>query len=143
MSHIDNYDAILYVMPQINEDERSVTTTTALGRFGQQYVGVDDPKMYDQFSFGRSIQRDLNSMGEGFSAEVNDYGKWVTVDVFHHNVITGRTSKKSFLIVFQRKGDGIVLSTHSKWRTISGASQAVSYIRSAASALKNDTSTKL
>jgi hypothetical protein len=81
-------------------------------------------------------------MGNDFSSRVTDFGKWVTVDISHHNHITGRTSSKTFLIVFQQKGDGIVLSTHNRYRTISGVDQAASYIKSVASSLQNNTQSK-
>ena len=96
--------------------------------------------MYSAFSFGRLVQNSLNSIGDGFSAETTDFGKWVVVKVNHHNIITGRSASKTFLVVFQQKGDGIVLSTNNKWRTISGAEQAITYIRSASQSLKNSTS---
>ena len=83
-------------------------------------------------------------MGPGYSAEVSDFKKWVVVRATYHNFETSRSATKTFLIVFQAdNGDGIVLSTHNRYRTISGVDQASSYIRSACSTLKNSTQSKL
>ena len=82
-------------------------------------------------------------MNNGFSAEVVDFKKWVTVRVTHSNHITGKSASKTFLIVFKQKGDGIVLSTHNKYRTISGVDQAASYIRQVCNSLTNETNNKI
>ena len=148
------YDAILVCNYEdmINEWDNRVVSKTAVD--GKTYHRGsswewDDPKIYAGNGFGRLLQSDLNCWGPNFSARVSDFGKWVTVDVTHHNFVTGRSASKSFLVVFNGgpKGDdkagGIVLSTNNKWRTISGVSQAASYIRSACSALEGSTSAKL
>jgi hypothetical protein len=41
------------------------------------------------------------------------------------------------------KGGGLVMSTANKWRSISGYSQAVSYIKSASTALENSVQQKI
>jgi hypothetical protein len=92
---------------------------------------------------------DLNNWKQGYSANVTDFGKWVVVEVTHHNHVTGRSASKTFLVVFDGgpkgtdKGGGMVLSTANKWRTISGYAQASSYIKSASGALESATSQKL
>ena len=43
--------------------------------------------------------------------------KYIVVTVGYHNIITGRSAHKVFLIAFEDKGNGIVMSTMSKWRT--------------------------
>lgn len=142
----EKYDAILCVDRTINEaDERASTRRAPKGQFKgfTQYVDTDDPKLYNNFSFGNSVRQILNNMGGGFSAKVTDFKKWVVVEVSHHNTITGKTASKTFLIVFKDKGDGMVMSTHNKYRSISGVDQAVSYMRSAASSLQNDTQNRL
>ena len=139
------YDAVLCYEPLINEDKRSLAYS---GQSGTDSYGVGsadyiDPELYTQFAFGNTVQSQLNNLGDGFSAEVTDFKRWVVVKINHHNTVTGRTGSKTFLIVFKKKGDGLVFSTSNKWRTISGASQAVSYIRSAANALKSETGQKI
>lgn len=138
-------DTVLYVEPLINEDDRYYTTKVPDASFKgkTQYVNWDDPKLWSPTAFGRIMQSELNSIGGGFSAEVTDFGKWVVCKINHHNFVTGRTSSKTFLIVFKQKGDGIVLSTANKWRSISGYGQAVSYIKSAAQSLRNSNDNKL
>lgn len=114
------------------------------------YTWYDDPKLYSQNAFGKMMASDLNNMGRGYTAKVTDFGKWVVIDVTYHHHVTGRSASKTFLVVFNIddssgtvKSNGFVLSTANKWRTISGYGQAVSYIRSACSALESGTSSKL
>ena len=141
------YDAILYIDSNINEngDERIITRKPMSGvthGFTKSY-DYDDPKIYANTSYGATLQRNLGNMGDNFSCRVTDFKKWVVVEVEHNNYITGRSASKTFLIVFQHKGDGIVLSTHNKYRTVSGVDQAISYIRSACSSLQNATQSKI
>lgn len=139
------YDAILYVVPAINEYDERIYTRKIPGatRGFSQYWDADDPKLYNNMAFGSVVARALSNMGSGFSAEVTDFKKWVTVRVSHYNTITGKSSSKTFLIVFQEKGDGIVLSTHNRYRTISGADQAISYIKSVCNSLQSDTQNRI
>lgn len=136
------YDAILYVKPAevILETDSRIhgTKIPSQPRSFTQY-NVDDPQLYNAFTFGKAILRDLNNMGEGYFCKVTDFKKWVVVEISKHDEITGKTSSKTFLVVFQNKGDGIVLSTHNRYRSISGVSQAISYIKSACSVLSTDT----
>ena len=142
---METYDAILYVEPSINEDDRFPTKTgiDASPHGNTSYVYWDDPKLWANNAFGRLLRNELNNMGNGFSAEVTDFAKWVVVKVNHHDYITGRTSSKTFLVVFNNKDAGIVLSTANKWRSISGYSQAVSYIKAASQVLRNSSSQKI
>lgn len=151
---MSKYDAILVCNYEdmINEwDDRANTSTAVDGTDYRRQTSWDwdDPKLYAQNAFGRLLQMDLNNWRTGYSARVTDFGKWVTVDVTHHNFLTGRSASKTFLVVFNGgpkgndKAGGIVLSTNNKWRSISGVSQASSYIKSACSALENNTSVKL
>jgi hypothetical protein len=140
------YDAVLYVEQPVNEaDKRSVYKGNGPSKVGgfTQYWDTYDPKLYDMFSFGNSLRQSLSSMGTGFSCEVIDFKKWIVATVHHSNMMTGKTSSKTFLIVFSPDKDGIVLSTHNRYRTISGVDQAASYIRSACSALQSDTQNKI
>lgn len=154
MDNMSKYDAILVCNYEdmINEwDERSNASRNP--DYKTHYKGmswdVDNPALYAQNNFGRIIQSSMNNWRTGYSSKVTDFGKWVTVEVTHHNFITGRSASKTFLIVFNGgpngddKGGGIVLSTNNKWRSISGVSQALSYIQSASSALESSTSAKL
>lgn len=141
------YDGILYIddIEYITEDDRRVASQGTVGydKYFQGSVNWDDPKLYSQFSFGQSLKNALNSMGAEWSCKVTDFKKWVVAEVQHHNTITGRTSSKTFLIVFKQKGDGVILSTHNKYRTISGVEQAISYIRSASTSLRDSNQSKL
>jgi hypothetical protein len=139
------YDAILVVEnDQILEDERVYGRKLPGAIKGMNGLyNTDDPKMYYTYSFGNAVKSALSNMGNGFSCKVTDFKKWVVVEVTHHNHITGKSASKTYLIVFQDKGDGIVLTTHNKYRSISGADQAISYIRSTSSALQSDTQSRI
>ena len=140
------YDSILYIEEPILENERmsgSGALDASYRRMSGHPYNMDDPKMYNAFTFGRIVRNAINALGSGWSSEVSDFKKWVVVRVNYHNYETSRSASKTFLIVFQHKGDGIVLSTHNRYRTISGADQAVSYIRSACSQLQNSTQNKI
>lgn len=138
------YDAILYFQqPILEHDERilpgRIMGTSDTGPNG--IAGRDDPKMYSSQNFGKVIQDKLNNIGNGYYAEVTDFGKYIVITVGYHNVITGRSATKHFLTVFDGKlGNGLIMSSHSRWRSISGVSQAADYIRSAVNNLKNLTS---
>lgn len=146
---MNNIDTVLYVTESINEgnyDDRYNGTELPDARIKWSKGGsynYDDPRLYANNAFGKSLQYELGNMGNGFSAEVTDFGKWVTVRVTHCDFVTGRSSSKTFLIVFSNKSKGIVLSTANKWRSIDGYAQAASYIRSASYALKSSTQTKI
>ena len=143
---MEKYDAILCVEPSINEtvDDRVYARRgPGVSKGFTAYSNTDDPKLYDQFSFGQSLKSQLSNLGSGYYVEVTDFKKWVVVRASHHNHITGKTSSKTFLVVFKHKGDGIVLNTHNRYRTISGLDQAVSYIRSSMNSLTNDTQNRL
>ena len=154
---MDNkYDAILVcdVNAFITEafgDERYNASTSGPGHDAgkTKQLWYDDPRLYASNAFGRLTLNDLNNWRTGYSAKVTDFGKWVVVEVTHHNYITGRSASKTFLVVFDGgpkgtdKGGGIVLSTANKWRTISGYAQASSYIKAASGALESATAQKL
>lgn len=152
------YDAVLIcsiddIVNDINEsygDERYYTGAGPGKDAGKTpYLWYDDPRLYASNAFGQLMLNDLNNWRKGYSAKVSDFGKWVVVEVTHHNAVTGRSASKTFLVVFDGgpkgtdKGGGMVLSTANKWRTISGYSQASSYIKSASGALESATSAKL
>lgn len=143
----DNYDYILILDKDIYEaqtDPRSYTTklpSVDVNPNGN-YIGVRDPKLMMNWAFGKQLQRDLNSIGSGFTCQVFDVGGEVAVTITHTSTVTGRTASKSFIIVFDNKnGLGTIKSSSTRWRTISGVGQAVSYIRSVASNLTSYTQT--
>lgn len=147
---MNKYDAILYYddsLECINEVHRMNGDEAPNASMQSLYYGknanTDDPKMYNAFSFGRVVRNAINNMGAGWSAEVSDFRKWVVVSVKYYNYETSRSAGKTFLIVFKHKGDGIILSTHNRYRTISGVDQAVSYIKSSCSALQTSTQNRI
>lgn len=151
---ISKYDAVLVCnLDCINEDygDQRSYTGDGPGRLAGKgpYLWYDDPRLYASNAFGKMMQADLNSWSRGYSSKVTDFGKWVVVDVTYHNHVTGRSASKTFLVVFDGgpkgtdKGGGMILSTANKWRTISGYSQAVSYIKSVCTSLESATSQKL
>ena len=149
------YDAILVcnINDLINEgvgDDRFYGKNNVPKDTGKvPYLWYDDPRLYASNAFGKTMLNDLNSFRTGYSAKVSDFGKWVTVEITYHNHVTGRSASKTFLVVFDGgpkgtdKGGGMVMSTANKWRTISGYSQAVSYIKSAVSSLEGATTQKI
>lgn len=155
INDISKYDAVLVYdsnafIAEAYGDERSYTSTGPGRETGKvPYLHYDDPKLYASNAFGQMMLNDLNAWKKGYSAKVTDFGKWVVVEVIYHHHVTGRSASKTFLVVFNGgpngtdKGGGLVMSTANKWRTISGYSQASSYIKSACSALESATSQKL
>lgn len=154
---ISRYDAILVCdandfITEANGDVRTTKVTgtgPGLTQAKTPYFWYDDPALYASNAFGKMMQTELTGWRQGYSAKVSDFGKWVVVDVTHHNNVTGRSASKTFLVVFGSdfkgadKHAGIVLSTANKYRTISGYGQAVNYIKSASSTLENSTTSKI
>lgn len=139
------FDYILVVDNSLNEDQtdkRTYNKNLPSVDYNPQgsYIGIRDLKLMQSWSFGKMIQRDLNSMGSGFSCRVFDVGGEVAVTVTHTDVVTGKSASKSFIIVFDSKnGDGIIKSSSTRWRSISGIGQAESYIKSVANGLSSFT----
>lgn len=104
------------------------------------YAYYNDPKLYASWAFGKQLQNALTNIGSGYSCEVGDYGRYVSVKVTYSNPPTGKSASKTFLIVFEPDGSkGYVFSTSNRYRTFSGLSNAASYIKSASSSLRNST----
>ena len=149
------YDAILVcnadnIINEAHGDDRIHTHDIPHADAGfVGYLWYDDPKLHAANAFGKMMLNDLNNWRNGYSAKVSDFGKWVVVEVTYHNYITGRSASKTFLVVFDGgpkgtdKGGGMVLTTANKYRTISGYSQASSYIKSASGALESAASQKI
>lgn len=152
---LSKYDAVLVCDANdfINEaygDERHYTGDNVGRDVGQvPYFWYDDPKLFAANAFGKMMLQELNAFKAGYSARVTDFGKWVVVEVTYHNHVTGRSASKTFLVVFNGgpkgtdKGGGLIMSTANKWRTISGYGQAVTYIKSASTALEGATQQKI
>lgn len=142
---MQKYDAILMItQPLLEADNRLYTRKSGgkIGSFGTPHTS-DDPRMYNAFTFGNAVRQYFSNMGAGWSCQVTDFKKWVVVTISCSNTITGKMSSKTFLIVFQQNGDGIVLSTHNRYRTISGVDQACTYIRSACTSLQSETQNRV
>lgn len=141
MTDYSKYDYVLSIDSSINEatsDPRNynVQVPSIDVNPGGNYIGMRDPKLTVNWAFGRQLQRNLNDLGSEYSCQVFDTGGEVSVTVTHCSTSTGRSASKSFIIVFGTKdGKGIIKSSSTRWRTISGIGQAISYIRSVASNL--------
>lgn len=156
MNNLSKYDAVLVLNMDdaINEGYGDKRSYAGAG-WGKDTAGTgpdfwyDDPRLYASNAFGKAMLSDLNGWRQGYSAKVSDFGKWVVIEVTYHHHVTGRSASKTFLVVFDGgpkgtdPGGGMVLSTANKWRTISGYSQASSYIKSASTALESGTQSKL
>lgn len=147
---ICNIDNFITEASDNGYDPRSYGSTPVGKNAGKvPYLWYDDPKLYASNAFGKMMSNDLNNWKKGYSAKVTDFGKWVVVEVTYHNFLTGRSASKTFLVVFNGgesstdPAGGLVMSTANKWRTISGYSQASSYIKAASGALESSTSQKL
>lgn len=105
-----------------------------------KYLDYNDPKLYRSWTFGKQILNLLGSIGVGYGCEVADYGKYVSVRVSYSNSSSGKTSSKTFLIVFDPDGkQGNIFQSSNRYRTFAGTSQAVSYIKSSVSGLRDKT----
>lgn len=144
------YDTVLFVKPNINEayeptDRRSAGRKTISATKGRDNINISyiDPKYYSANAFGQRLRSTLHNMSTGFSSKVTDFGQWVVAEVSYHDTMTGRSASKTFLVVFTDGPDGMVMSTHNRYRSISGIEQAASYITSACSSLRNSTSSQI
>lgn len=140
-------DYVLIVENTINEaqtDIRNYNTglpSVDINPVGR-YIGVRDPKLMVSWAFGKILQRELNNLGSNYTCQVFDCGGEVSVTVSCCEPSTGRTASKSFIIVFDSKnGNGTIKSSSTRWRSVSGISQVVTYIKSVASNLSSFTNT--
>lgn len=155
MTNQSKYDAILicntadFINEAFGDDRYHTTLGPGKDAGFVPYFWYDDPKLHASNAFGQLMLRDLNNWRQGYSAKVSDFGKWVVVEVTYHNVISGRSASKTFMVVFDGgptgdvKGAGMVLTTANKYRTISGYAQASSYIKQIAGSLESGASQKL
>ena len=138
---------VLYIQPEeLNEaaDRRSVNSRhiNGLDQGPNGVVNYDDPKLYTATNFGRQLQTMLSN-SNNFWAEVSDFGRYVVVTAGYHNTVSGRSATKHFVIAFDPDGVGTVFTSATKWRSISGVSQAASYIKSACNPLESSASNKI
>lgn len=94
-------------------------------------IDAYDWRLYNGAGFGRQLQSLLGG-GNGYSYEVTDMGKYVSVRGTYHNLAKGTSRSKVFVVAFEdpKIGDGKVFATSTKWRTISNVGQAANYIKS-------------
>lgn len=146
--HLDmnSYDTILYIDPMLTEgtDPRGYASRPPQGAdkgLDYKYIDYNDPKLWSSSAFGKNLQSLLAGMGSGYSVQVTDFKRWVVADVTYHNFITGKHAGKTFLVVFDKpnKGNGMVMATANRYRSISGVEQAASYIKSSISSLRDST----
>lgn len=132
-------EAVLYIAQPINEifDPRTVgkkgpRAASLSGAGPGNQTSMTDWRAWSSAGFGQRLQNSLSSLGKGYSAEVTDFGQFVSVRVSYHNTVTGKGVTKTYVIVFDdiNSGDGRVMVTSQKWRTISSYDQAASYISS-------------
>lgn len=142
--NLDNFDAILYMTPMINEnDERVYTTGSPDYTWKGAPEGQPDFNLIGAYTFGKTIRTSLSGLPQGFYNKVIDYGKYIIATIGYHNILTGRSAEKTFLIVFNSdKGNGNIFSTSNRYRSINGVQQAISYIRSASQSLQNQTNNR-
>lgn len=92
-----------------------------------------------QWSFGSTIEQQLNSLGKGYSSSVTDFGSEVVVKVKYNNVKTGSSATATFLIKFNSNKSGVIKSNAVRYRTFTTHSDILSYIRARANVLKQKT----
>lgn len=125
----------IQIVQPINEaDGRLQGRSGATGAADQGPNGMIDRydwRLWTGSGYGRRLQSYLSG-GGGYSYEVTDMGQYVVVRASFHNLGTGKTVSKTFVIVFEnpRIGDGKVFATSTKWRTVSNVDQAANYIKS-------------
>lgn len=126
----------LHIIPQINEaDDPRISgksSATAAGDMGPGgIINRYDWRVWSATGFGQMLSRSL-SWGYGYSYEVTDMGRFVSVRAEYHSTATGKSVSKTFIITFDspKSGDGTIFATSTKWRTFSNVSQAANYINS-------------
>lgn len=122
------------IVQPIREDGRVQGRLGATGAVDQGpngMINAYDPRLWTGSGYGRRLQSYLRS-GDGYSFEVTDMGQYVAVRGSFHNLGTGKTVSKTFIIAFDnpKVGDGRVFATSTKWRTVSNVDQAANYIKS-------------
>lgn len=140
------FDVILQLDNTINEAIADKRIKFG-GEVTQPFIGHSDLKYWygidpnSQLSYGSYVRSSLNTMGSEYSVKVTDMGSDIIVEVSCHNQQVGKSAQKTFLIKLNDKnGKGWVKAAANRYRTINGVDQAISYIRSASTSLKNITS---
>ena len=95
-------------------------------------------------TLGGYVKSALAGLGPGYGVQVTDFGEAVTVTVTYSNASTGRISGQNFVIVLHHgrshKYMYTVYAHSARWRDCNDYNQAISFIRSKASALAGQTS---
>lgn len=95
-------------------------------------------------TLGSYVRSGLAGMGAGYSVNVVDFGEVVTVAVTYCNARTGRSSGQSFVIICRpakvSKYAYTVYAHSARWRDCNDYNQAITFIRSKATALAGQTS---
>ena len=151
--NLEHFDTILYFNNSEEDvfesgmDTRNISTkglSNVNKPINGPYLDYIDPKLYASYSFGKQVKRDIQSLGNDYRCDVTDFGREIVVQVTHSDTVTGRSASKTFLIIFNgSKGDAYVKSHSNKYRSISGISQAVMYIKSVCSNLSSITQQKM
>lgn len=127
-----NIEAVLVnTEPIIESDARNYGTTYNASDRGPGYKPHQmDWKVWSGAGYGQRVASALGNLGKGYSFEVSDMGKCISVRAAYHNTATGRGVEKTYIIYFDsvKKGDGTVFATSTRWRTVSNPEQAASYI---------------
>ena len=107
-NEIKEYDAILEVDYNLNDLNEGIDNRNYADKpisapakaIKGNYSNYIDPKFYASWSFGRQLRSILNGMGSGYSSEVTDFGQELVARVTHNDTATGRSSSKTFLVIF-------------------------------------------
>ena len=97
-------------------------------------------------TLGGYFRTGLANIGAGFSTQVSDFGIAVVVNITYSNTVTGRTAGQNFVVIFDTYNKRLpyrAYSSTSRFRDCSSYDQAISYIRSKASALPGATSSAI
>ena len=134
---MDNKDietVLLCPLPVMETDTRSYSDNSTVSRTTGPggYINRYDWRVWNGSGFGQTLSRSLSNLGNGYSAEVSDFGQHVVCRVAYHSTGSGKGVEKTYVVFFTdpKRGDGLVFASSTKWRTISSVSQAVSYITS-------------
>lgn len=130
MENIDTY--------LIFEDERILPSNSP---HNPEHYGVfgSGPDAAAQYSFGPTLEQQLNGLGRGYSSSVTDFGSEVVVTIKYNNVKTGNSASATLLIKFNTPKMGVVKSNTVRYRSFTSHSEILQYIRARASALKQKT----
>ena len=119
---MEQVEAVMYM--NINEDSRN----TGSKRTGD-IVTTPDWRVWSGQGYGQRVLSSL-SQSKGYSYEVTDFGKGVSIRASYHNAATGRGVSKTYIVLFDdpTNASGTVFTSSNKWRSVSNPEQVGSYI---------------